>query len=707
MKKSKLTTRKKDIINRLCSVDDYVTISTIAQDIGVSSRTVLRELEEIGLWLKTTGIQLDTKTGVGIRISCSLEKKEELLALVQMENSVKIFTPNERHTIIASELLQNNEPIKLYNFTKILNVSEGTISHDLDKLEQWLKVYNLHLIRKQGLGIYIEGCEKHKRRASVNLIYENLDEKQLLNFIRENITKSPEPTGSIEIKTRNRLLNLIDKESIKKLEELIYKAEEDMGYKLADSAYVGLIVHLALAIKRIKNNEKIRMDQGFLNNLKKNIEFEIAKTLSINISTHFNIDIYEDEIGYITMHLMGSKVRDNVLKNENKTIGNFEIVKLVREIIKVAEAETGSFIGIGNNDKLFIGLVNHLEPAINRLRMNMDIRNPLLEEIKMFYPHLLKVSAKCARVLEDYLGQKLPESEIAYIAMHLGAVIEKKEILPEQLFRVAVACPSGIGTSRLLATRIEKEYDNIQVVDAISTIHMEENWLKKEGIDFIISTVPIKSVHIPAITVNPLLLEEDKNGINELIKRIEFIDTSLDDSRKTNTNLKDKLLKMHNYSEAIIQVLDNFFLETLRVESVEELIGATSKLLTHKIEQQEQLEQDLLGREQKGGTLISGKGISLIHCRTLSVGELHFGAVRLLNPLTYLNSQEEKEEVNLAIVMLAPENSQKTHLEVISEVSKMIIDKPEFLTILRSNSKDEAYQEICSCLNHFYRDKSN
>jgi len=707
MKNSKLTSRKKEIINRLCSEDDYVTISNIAQDIGVSARTVLRELEEIGIWLNAAGLQLNTKTGVGIRLSCSLEKKEQLLALVQMENSIKVFTPNERYTIIVSELLQNNEPVKLYNFTKILNVSEGTISNDLDKLGEWLKAYNLNLVRKQGLGVYIEGCEKDKRRASVNLIYENVDEKQLLNFIQENITKLPESNGSIEIKTRNRLLNLIDKESIKKLEELIFKAEEDMGYKLADSAYVGLIVHLALAIKRIKNNEKIMMDQVFLNDLKKNSEFEIAKTLSLNISTNFNIDIYEDEIGYITMHLMGSKVRGNVFQSEVKSIGNFELVKLVREMIKIAEAETGKFVGIGNNDKIFIGLVNHLEPAIKRLKMNMDIRNPLLEEIKMLYPHLFMVSSKCARVLEDYLGLKLPESEIAYIAMHLGAVIEKKEILPERLFRIAVACPSGIGTSRLLATRIEKEYDNIQVVDVISTIHVEENWLKQEGIDFIISTVPIKSEYIPAITVNPLLLDEDKDGIDKLIKKIEMLVTSSYDRRRTKLSLKDKLLKMNRYSEAIIQVLDNFFIETIEADSVEELINVIGKLLANEIEQQKQLKKDLLEREQKGGTLISGKGFSLIHCRTSSVKELYFGAVRLLSPLTYFNSKEEKEEIYLAIVMLAPEDSQQANLEVVSEVSKMLIDNPKFLMNLKDNLKDEAYLEISNCLNNFYRGKSN
>lgn len=702
MKKINMTTRKKEIVSRLCSENDYITISKIAEDIEVSSRTVLRELEGLGKWLEAEGVHLDKKTGVGIRLSCSLKEKEELLELIDDVSSIKTFTPQERQTIIASELLQANEPIKLYYLTKILNVSEGTVSNDLDKLEEWINIYNLNLIRKPGLGVYIEGREKHKRRAIISLIYENVEEKQLLNFVQENITKSPETSGGIEIKTRNRLLNLIDKETIRKLEELIYIAEEKMGYKLADSAYVGLIVHLALAIKRIKNNEKVVMDKGFLKELMKNPEFVIARKLALNISDFFNIDIHEDEIGYITMHLMGSKNRGNVIRNNEAAIGNFQLVQLAREMIKIAEVETGSFIG--NNEKLLMGLVNHLEPAIKRLKMNMDIRNPLLQEIKTLYPYLLEVSSRCAKVLENYLGQKLPESEIAYIAMHLGTVIEKKKIIPQPSFRVAVACPSGIGTSKLLATRIEKEYESIQVVDVISSIRLEESWLKQEEIDFIISTISIDNSSIPVIVVNPLLLEEDKEHIHEVIKKIL---TKPKEKKKESLKLKDKLLQIYDYSEGIIQVLDNFFLETLKVADVEELINTVSSKIANGEANQEKLKRDLLSREEKGGTLISDRSLSLLHCRSSSVEKLYFGAVKLDNPLFYFNSRGKKEAISLVIVMIAPENSKQAYLEVISEVSKMIIDKPNFVELLRENLKDEAYLEISNCLNEFYKYKSN
>ncbi len=706
MKKLKMTTRKKEILNRLCNEQEYVTVASIAQGIGVSSRTILRELEEIEVWLKAKKLYLDKKTGVGIRLNCSLEKKEQLLEEIENESSVKIFTPEERQTIIASELLQQREPIKLYYLTKILNVSEGTISNDLDKLEEWLIAYSLELIRRPGLGIYIEGREKHKRRAIINLIYENVEEKQLLTFVKENITKSPEILGSIEIKTRNRLLNLIDKETIRKLEELISKAEKDIGYKLADSAYVGLIVHLALAIKRIQNNEKIVIDQELLRELKKNPEFFIAKELSHNISNLFNIEIQEDEIGYITMHLMGSKNRGNSNnKEQGPIITNFELVKLSREIIKIAEAETGRFLG--NNEKLLEGLVNHLEPALKRLRLKMDIRNPLLHEIKSRYPQLLKISEKCARVLEDYLGQKLPESEIAYIAMHLGSVIEKKEISLKNIFRVAVACPSGIGTSRLLAARIEKEYESIQVVDIISTLHIEESWLRQEEIDFIISTITIERSSIPVVIVNPLLLSGDKNNINQFVKQLKRADTKGREKQKSSISLKEKLIQLHYYSEGIIQVLDNFFIQRAAVPSIEGVIDLISNDVVKEKLLQNQLKQDLLSREKKGGTLISGKNISLLHCRSTSVSTLYFGAVRLVDQLYYINGKGEREGINLVIVMLAPENSSQAQLEVISEVSKMIIDRPYFLELLRQGLRDEAYMEISSHLNNFYKCKSN
>ena len=51
------------------------------------------------------------------------------------------------------------------------------------------------------------------------------------------------------------------------------------SFPITDNAYVGLIVHLALAIERIMQGEKIEMDQMYLKQLKQEPEYDIAQKI--------------------------------------------------------------------------------------------------------------------------------------------------------------------------------------------------------------------------------------------------------------------------------------------------------------------------------------------------------------------------------------------------------------------------------------------
>lgn len=54
-------------------------------------------------------------------------------------NGLHEYSPAERQNIVLSHLLKSQEPIKLLTLAKLLNVTEATISNDLDKLETWIK----------------------------------------------------------------------------------------------------------------------------------------------------------------------------------------------------------------------------------------------------------------------------------------------------------------------------------------------------------------------------------------------------------------------------------------------------------------------------------------------------------------------------------------------------------------------------------------
>jgi mannitol operon transcriptional antiterminator len=342
--------------------------------------------------------------------------------------------------------------------------------------------------------------------------------------------------------------------------------------------------------------------------------------------------------------------------------------------------------------------------------MNLDIRNPLLENIKEHYPELLKVSEKCVRIVEGRMGIKIPESEIAYIAMHIGASIENTGILPKHVYRAVIACSAGIGTSTILATRIEKEYDNIQIIDTISTLKLEEEWLREEDIEFIISTVKLEKSALPVVTVNPLLFEEDKSKITDMIKILKNDKKIQLGKKKKSRNFKENLHLLGIYSEGIIQVLDNFFLEEdENSESIKEIIEKISRIIGERegVDREQRLMEALNDREAKGSIVITGHQSVLFHCRTDAVDKLYFGALKIKNSICCINGRDEEEQIKLGVVMLAPVGCSKYFIEVISYVSKMLIENPNFIYAMNNGDNEEAYNELSNILKEFYKLKVN
>ena len=140
------------------------------------------------------------------------------------------------------------------------------------------------------------------------MLYDSINENELIDAVEES-KASKRDEEILEVSVENRLLKFIDKAIIKSVENTVSTLEDALNIKLADSAYIGLVVHLALAIQRIRNNEKISMDEETLKQLSSLPEFLMAEKIITVIEEEFDINIPKDEVGYITMHLKGAKLR--------------------------------------------------------------------------------------------------------------------------------------------------------------------------------------------------------------------------------------------------------------------------------------------------------------------------------------------------------------------------------------------------------------
>lgn len=685
----KINERSKFIINKLIQTENYITASEIAEKLQVSNKTVVRQLGSVEKILVQHNLSLERKTGRGMRVIGALEDKERLLSLIaEKVNTRHEYSPAERCNIILSQLLKSQEPIKLIALSQLLNVTDATISNDLDKIEPWIRKMNMNLVRKPGLGVYLEGLEKDIRKAIISHIYENIHEQDILNLLYSKKKKTNELTSDAD----KFLLDLVDKNIIQKVEEAVKATMQQQKSSLSMNAFSGLVVHLTLAVQRLLKGETIKIDAAFLGKIKQKKEFELAENIGENIEKVFQVKIPEEETAYITMHLLGA--RNNYEQDVDIQYSSFHLIRIAKDIVKIAQQESG--ISLLKKSRLLIGLYKHLKPAVMRIKMKMEIRNPLLQEMKEKYPKWMTLAKKAARPLEEELQTPLPEAEIAYLAMHLGAALEEAN-MQEQYFKVLVACPTGIGTSKLLATQLKREFSNLEIVAIVSAVNVDYDFYKHENVEFIISTVPIENAKLPVVVVDFMLNENDKTNIihqmnisTVLKKNVEHV--------KVNYKLIYRLERIDRYIKYIHEVLTNFFYdEYIEIKDIDELCAKTSHVISGELER-ELLYHDLKNRESKGSTVLNK--LMILHTKSKAVQSLHVGVIKLQNEYV-LN----KENISTILVLLAPDNAEQAALETIGYVSESLLESLNLLDILYEGSSKEIYGELEKIYTNYFKEK--
>ncbi len=117
---------------------------------------------------------------------------------------------------------------------------------------------------------------------------------------------------------------------------------------------------------------------------------------------------------------------DSDIKKEFHTLINqldADVMGASEEIIAAAEEKFGRL-----NPHIHIALTDHIGFAIDRLKTNMDINNPFLNEIKLLYAEEYRIGIKGAEMIEEKLNVMLPDSEIGFIALHIHAARQNRSV---------------------------------------------------------------------------------------------------------------------------------------------------------------------------------------------------------------------------------------------------------------------------------------
>ncbi|MGF7060467.1 BglG family transcription antiterminator [Brassicibacter mesophilus] len=505
-----------EIVNVLLNAGSPLTIDKISKELNVSNKTIRNDLKNIEEYFDTKALgRIVKKPGVGIWIETDVKGKRLIEKMIDKSVMyIQPFSTEQRRLYIIKRLLRANKRITMQQLAEELYVSRITIYKDLEEAEDWLLKYGLKLNRKQKSGIEVTGDEKEWRKALADLlvILKHAENTHLFK------TDKVKGLSNTRLSSQNyiQLKELIPDIDIQKIEDTLVEVEKKLEIVFTDESFNSLVSHIAISLKRIFQNKAIQFKEELTQVVKQNEQYNAAKYICSRLEKEFRITIPESEIYYISIHIMGAKKQYNYDKDiMHDVLQNIDpnIVSLSKEIISL----TGSILSVdfSNDKKLFTGLLLHLQPAVNRLRFGLSLRNPLLGDIKSNYPSVFGAAWATSVLFEKYLGVKVNEEEIGYIAIHIGAALERIDAN----IRAIIICGSGIGTSQLAAIRLKKAMNDLEIIDIISAKDIEK--ISEKSFDIVITTIPFEFNNKPTIQVNPLIMDRDIDELKRFINNIK------------------------------------------------------------------------------------------------------------------------------------------------------------------------------------------
>ena len=596
------------LLDYLLKQHDYLSANELSEKYGVSTKTVYQDIDKLNSFLeeselKSRIIKVPRK---GIMLSAEEEKRKihSILVKSKYETGVQDYSPEYREAELVKRLFINQVELDLYDFAEEMYVTESTVHRDIDKLECNLSQFNLK-IRIKHDHLYIDGDEWNIRKA----LQVYVDQEQFF-------------------KSEEKLEYFFSKEDIEVCKEAISRLCQKYNSHFSEEYLSLLLVECLVFKKRTENNSYLTERTSNLINDLNHLEvyFFSGELLESIINKSFSeISPFEIEAMAYSLLAYGFSIQSaDYIQNIEQQVN-----KLIERVSSLLSLD------LTEDNHLKLMLSNHISKMVFRLRNQIYITNPALEEIKKQYSSLFNVIWIAIRDLSKCYEVNISNEELAFIVIHFQLAIEKI-VKP---LNVVVICQNGIATSELIMSKVHKIFDSDAKIININV--REIDLYDLSNIDLIISTISLPEVPVPVIEVSPILTKGEIESIRSfytehMTDNYSLMRTSLD-GRKFNLESLQTLIKTPTLIRASVKN---------KRECIEKMIGECDSTN----QKNKGFKNSILERETLGSTSVY-TGVALPHCdpRFVEHSELIF--MTLEKPINW-----GKNNVKLVILIAVAEN---------------------------------------------------
>ncbi|WP_371362760.1 Transcriptional regulator ManR [Sporomusa rhizae] len=695
-----LKERCTQLLLHLIKADDMTTIAALAELLNVSKRTIRYDLDAVDDFLKSHGLPvLLRKQHGGVMLSQNASCRSQTLEFLHTANVYHYpFSSKEREILVIGQLMHNRDYTTIDDLAARLWVSRNTMIKDLQEVKAWYQRNGLELRSMPKYGIKVIGNERNFRRAAICFIKEGIGLEKALEILQK-LSKTGQTGPSMYEFCQEWFYDV----NFATIQAFIRVVEKELHTMFSDSAFIGLTFTIAIAVRRMQMGRDLVLTAEELHVLQNTAAFHVIREVTGQLEDYFNITVTLDEVGYLTEHILGSSVLSSAVHDSNNRM---ELDMLVCNLI--AEVSRSLKQDLLADRQLYRGLMNELRPCIYRLKYGLVFDQSQLEELQGKYQQLFMVVRNHLKPVESYAGGKLTDAEAAHLTLHFSAALERIAPADKILPNVLVVCAAGLGTASLLAAKLQSIFD-VHIVDMVAC-HQVGRILAEKHIDLIVSTVELKDIIVPAVTVSPLLPPQDVVVLKDYLDIVKvpkaLLDKTLDIvGRHCVIRNYDQLyadLSKHFYSEeavlsyssqpALSDLLtgDRIELDVEAADWKEAIRAAGQLLLKTGCVEDAYIQAMITVVTELGPYIVLWPGIALPHAGTESgVRQLGISLVRLKHPVCF--GHPENDPVRMVIALAAVDSS--SHVMALLELTSML-GNTEAVRILLSLQNSRQVEEF-------------
>ena len=495
-------------------------------------RTDVNEINDFLLEAKMSPTKLNEKEKL-ILLEKDIMKIQDRLN--HMDTYSYKMSREERQIYIIAELLMSQDYITMQNLAKKLNVSRNTILNDFETVKDYCLAFNVNVLMKSSKGIKIECDQKDRNNLLMQIFHDLEDDYMEKSFFHQLIQR--------------KLGMKIPLEMIK---EDLREYMEQQHMLVSDRVFSYVSIYLFVILNR-KINKKRRT-----------VEKLTGDTASDNLLNWF-ADKYEVSINKNDVKDCGRymKQHDFNISSEQKEINDVELYGIIVYFLQMVGEDIEC--SLQSDTVLIESLLEHIRTLKNW--EDYDFEMPLSDELPIPKEILEKTIEKNSIILERYLGYPLTKEMKESIMIHIcAAFVRNLEYL--NLLEVLIVCPGSMATGKYLEAQV-KNYFDFRVAAVIPSRDVEE-FLKSNKIDFVISTVNVRSESVPCVKVQAQLTMNDINAIQNIAFLL---------GRKENKSENESRYVEQNFLDVM-----KTFLEKLDASKRDEFFDEVYSLMETKIQ---------------------------------------------------------------------------------------------------------------------------